>query len=129
MKTAEEIANQLSFRIVEHCETNLSRTNKENWVRDEIKAELEACAQQNTLNRGKVKEILKNYFMKALDIKHEAFWDHIAKAICSLAVPDAEERYEEAVKYLSKTRPDSGISIAEIYALKIAAGLITNKEE
>jgi hypothetical protein len=44
-----------------------------------------------TLDREKVKEILKSYFLKALGINIEAFWDHITDAICSLAVPTLSE--------------------------------------
>ena len=49
MKTSEERAVQLSYKIVEYCEHSLSRNERENQVAKAIKEELDDYAKQKAV--------------------------------------------------------------------------------
>ena len=50
MKTSEEIAVQLSYKIVEYCEHTLSRNQRENQIADLIQEQMESFAKERVID-------------------------------------------------------------------------------
>ena len=127
MKTAEEW-------LKENCGSEHQYFSFTDVVR-----KLEEYASQNTLNRDKVMDIRNRLYDKlpAGDITSfqwiELIKKHISELddLCSLSLPDAQQRYEMAVLNLNKRATDTGefgyMVVCEL--MKIAAGLSTKPKE
>ena len=94
MKSAEEILKSKCKQL---------DTSKSFWGNQKVTAAqaigaMKEYASQNTLNRDKVMEVLKQFAVSPIGGHTEEYQNQIADAICSLSVPDAQQPSESEKK-------------------------------